>query len=316
MKILVPLVLFLLFPLQLIFSGNLGAAVLPVSLNYDRGLVSLEGKTSVVSILKILADKAEIEIYIAEKFRDYSNELAFARRPLGEVLEKLLKGYNYAVIYSENSINPREVYSYTELDSFYPVDQAGSDTRYTSQKTVKSRSPAVQDDEDSGAIKNKNKRNLKKDRFSQTLEADAGGNAGLLNPAGVNTKVRTVSGNKTKSGRSFIQNSVADTTINSGQGGTDLETDSMETSYSTNATMQDSDQTYYQTSQSDVGMESTFQQITVLEYQIEQLEEDISSGRADEFFEYWSSKKDPKYVYNHREDLAGKQKKLEQLRGY
>ena len=310
MKILLQVLVLSVSMVLFIFSGNIGAAALPVSLSYDQGLVSIESKTSVVSILKTLADEAEIEIYIAEKFRDYSNEHEFSRRPLGEVLAKLLKGYNYAVIYSDASLNPRGVYSYTELDRFYPVDQAGADVRYAPKTMGKRLSVAIQGSRNSGDSKGEG--GMGENRSSRLSEDGTGG------PDQTDRNdLETGSGTRTDSG-----NSIAYTTTDSGQSSSSVETSLTGTSDSTTSSTDSTDSANSVTlttaeTESDIenDQDLTSQKIAALEYQIEQLEEEIASGKADAFYEFWSSKKDSKYVYNHREDLATKQKQLAALRG-
>ncbi len=81
-------------------AHNPGALASPFKLEYEQGRISLEGKTSVKSFLEELAVLANIDIYILETFKDSSKTVRFKEFPLNKVLDRLLKGYNYAVVYS------------------------------------------------------------------------------------------------------------------------------------------------------------------------------------------------------------------------
>ena len=294
----VPKVIMLLTAAALfVFTGNAGAAVPSKTLGYDRGQVSFEGRTSVLSFLKMLAEQAEIEIYLAEQFDDYAKEIEFVRRPLGEVLSKLLKGYNYAVIYSENLILQKGVYSYTDSDIF---DVVNGTKGVPFQKANKKKSSMAY--QESGTTEVQAQQGPEKDASSRTDSPSAQESLPITSGGG------TI-------GTSSAQKSVVYANINAGQTFSDSETEATE-SDETTETAADTGSDTDSGVKTDSAQDDSSQKIAQLEYQIQKLEQEIASGKADEFLAFWSAKKDSKYVYDARADLENKQQQLEKLRGY
>ncbi len=362
----------------LAWAAGVPASAQVLKLSYDQGAVSLQpGRASVASILESLADLAKVEIYITEPFKDYSNDLEFKRIPLESALEKLLKDYNYAVIYNQSTAEPFRCFAYTDADAFSPVGRGRTGSGTPGKKQWKSPGETGRDRHAIGFFPGQDGQKSGKSgqRFGSKSSSDIrskAGAAGAFNPSenavahnddaslensesddsaydtdsslgsaesgstgsissGISqsstgsqdssTTAQTVEDASTQT--AYINSSdesdgTSDTGIDesdpsdtddSGSSGSD--DSGSESSFAEDVDLADGTENQTQTAETD----ATASQIAKLEYQVEKLEEDISSGRAEKFWNLWTSKKEAKYVYSHVDDLAAKKAKLAELKG-
>nr|WP_320191740.1 hypothetical protein [uncultured Desulfobacter sp.] len=80
------------------------ASVKPSVIEYENGMVSCSSnKISVVGFLKELAGVSNIEIYILSRMKDYALPVEFRQVPVTQVISSLLRGYSFALVYTEGS---------------------------------------------------------------------------------------------------------------------------------------------------------------------------------------------------------------------
>ncbi len=365
----------------LVWAADVPVLARPLNISCDQGLVSIhQNQASVASVLIDLADQANVEIYITETFIDYSKDLSFDRVPLEAVLEKLLKGYNYAVVYSHDYFESARCFAYTDADAFSPVgtgpagksiknnwlppekvskkgqapgSAAGPPDQKGRSKSGKSRQrfgspvppgmgPPPTDQANGGrpvpwaADKNPNSNDTRESghlaqdspgRSSRYLTGKSRAHSGT-DSTGTGSALKT--GDKKSSTQTRAASSSDDSTDSSDSGlvssnssdssGSDsTDSDSNDSDGSSSAGRLDEDnvlsgETWSQTART-AETDSTASEIARLEYQIRKLEDDIESGRAEAFYDFWSSKKESTYIYSHEQDLAAKKKKLAQLKG-
>ncbi len=360
----------------LAWAAGVPASAQVLKLSYDQGVVSLEpGRASVASILESLADLAKVEIYITEPFKDYSKDLEFKGVPLEWALGKLLKDYNYAVIYNHSTAEPFRCFAYTDADAFSPVGQGRAGSGTTGKKQWKSPGKTDGDRQVNGAFPGQGNQKSGKggQRFGSKSSPDIrsktgatgalnpsenavahNGDASLENSESDDSAYDTDSslGSAESGSTSSISSGTSQNSTGSGDSSTTaqaLEDASTQTAYinssdesgdtsdtgiaeSDTSDSEDSDSSSFDDSGSETGSDEAVDladetqtqtaetdaiasKIAKLEYQIEKLEEDISSGRAEKFWNLWTSKKEAKYVYSHVDDLAVKKAKLAELKG-
>ncbi|MFH2092685.1 MAG: hypothetical protein ABIJ31_10010 [Pseudomonadota bacterium] len=109
----------------LFFTFTAQASVKLSEIEYDHGIVSLtSGRFSLLAVLKKLASVAKIEIYITGKFSDSSKQIGFDRTPIHDALCTLLKGYSFAVIYSDDSDTQGHIYLYGVNGTHVPAENS------------------------------------------------------------------------------------------------------------------------------------------------------------------------------------------------
>ena len=288
---------------------------------YDRGLVSFQAENLPLgALLERLASAAGVEIYLADKLPNRPADVSFDKRPLIDVLDSLLRGFSYAVIYSEGADGRQRVFLDLDKDQVAEgstielirqvdiADVAGMDDRSDTTSFIVS-SPSLPELRDGDSHIGSGLYELDGTRW-QSVSGQ---------PASSPEPSSFFSSRSTTSGYSAGLGTTGASVPNSGDSGVSGSTDS-EVSGS------DAQDDYQESSNVDSrsapagfyddyeNMSDSEKQIAQLEFQISRLEKDIESGEADRFYQHWASIKDPKYVYNHREDLAYKQQRLAELK--
>ncbi len=365
----------------LVWPADVPVLARPLNISCDQGLVSIhQGQASVASVLTGLAGQANVDIYIAETFIDYSKDLSFDRVPLEAVLEKLLKGYNYAVVYSHDYVESARCFAYTDADAFSPVGtgptgktikhnwlppekagkkgpapggSAGLPDRKDRSKPGKNRQrfasavppgmelPPINKanggrpapwaaDKNSNSSDNREPGHLDRDssgRSSRYLPGksrartgtDSTGTGSALKAVDKKSSTQTSAASTSDDSTDSSDTGLVSSISNNSSSSDSTDSDSKDSDGSSSAGSPDEDnvlpaETQPQTTRT-AETDATASEIARLEYQIRKLEDDIDSGRAEAFYNFWSSKKDSTYIYSHEQDLAAKKKKLAQLKG-
>lgn len=279
-----------------ILPCSTSASVKSPVFDYDSGLISLRtNQVGLISLLERIADAAGIEIYIAGEISGRTNKTVFDQKPLQDVLETLLRGYSYAVIYSKEKNDKGQVLHLNvnqSLGGYNKKNFSGSSNLQNSAAhrtediglgDAEDRSTSGDDDQESVNIP------FFSDRFKQDLSVND--NSGFFEES---------ESEASGSGGSAIQEgaSEADDAVAEGEGVSNE--DSVLTAESQSPDPDDS--------------EISDKQL-YLQDKIEELEEYIQSGKADEFYTFWTEEqgRDPQYVYNPWKDLEKQKEKLEQL---
>jgi hypothetical protein len=292
-------------------TGTVQASVKPVELEYDHGLVTLRpAQSSLLAILEHLAHEAGLDIYITEAFSDGPRRTGFTKLPVYEALGTLLKGYSFAVVYGPNQGG--RVFFSSGGGFLHPAEALSFQTGAVSAKASPASRPGyarvshgpgpgnpslaspdqspdpypATDAEETGLAGSIPEPGASAD--SQTLSASTG----TFSSAGASSSAEV--GSPSAAASSPASRAEAGNTDPDGEAGEDA---------SQLAPVQET----VSSQQNSIDAKSS------LEYKIQKLEQEIESGQADQFYNSWATKKDPRYIYNHRDELARYQKELEKL---
>ncbi len=313
-------IIFISVCLILCFSTPATAFKGDLQLKYDNGLVSFKtGSISLVNFLGHLSDLANIQIFTTKNIADGMQEIHLDQVPLKHVLDKFLRGYNYAVIYSggsepgglfscENNITFRPVYANKKYAS--AIKGTASNIKTAHDRLLSRRESATGLANTSlkrtglGYHSSKTSFNKKERAYESTVAVPA--------RSGSTNKVNS------KQVASYTSNANADSGSHTTESGTAVsdtskallaQSDSVDPPEDTDSdSSDDNDSDRYDT------VSNKELKVMVLESKIKDLQEYIDSGTAEEFYSFWTTQKDPKYVYNPWDDLARQETKLEQLR--
>lgn len=295
MKVYISFLCMIMVVCFLILPGNADCAVRQPVIEYENGLVTLSSeKMSLSALLSQIADAAGIGIYIADKLTNQSNAAEFKQEPLQEVLESLLKGYSFAVIFSRGSHAKGQVFQLNENRSGYAGSVSGRTGRIMSEKRhefYSEKHPVqrnlVEDvhEEDGEESLSGVTETLFKTKTKSTGSAGAGslGRA----PAAESSRTHGVQEDLTTP-RDSVDNASEESGLpEAGQG----------------------------SGTADHQLDDNQIKQMLLEKKISELEEYIQSGDADQFYSFWTEGqgREAKYVYNPWDDLEKHKKELEQL---
>lgn len=332
----------------LIFSGTVYAAVKPLRLEYDRGLVSMKSQNmSLAVFLEYLAGLANMEIYVIEKLSNDSYLLEFDRVPVQEVLNALLDNYNYAVIYLKGWDNGSCAYILDESSGVRSVKKVSLDqvADIVLGNTEKAAGNGIADLAVPESIGGKSE-------IIRIPQAKGGGSMGLgYTPADKITE--KIIGSIPSKGDTALAGSPSPSPVTqggtftirrilNGGGTTDTGSGYASTGYGSSSVITGtaspgteasdlpvSDGVFQEdgssasisdnssvdgTGPAESGTGSPYSRAKDLENRISELEKFIDSGGADRFYSLWTAKKSPKYVYNPWNELDKYQKELELLR--
>lgn len=285
--------------------SNLTASTTSPVLEYNKGLVSCSSENiSLIGFLEKLADIGYIEIYVTSKLEDYNIPVDYEQVPVQEVVSSLLRGYSFAVIYTEKSETRGKVYLYDKKTSLDQNNNIVYSNNALNSKLLKKHNgpreryndfPEGYHELEDRNISEKNepiKNSFKNDsRLSSKLDS------GFVGSKTSNSSYSASAKN--------IRNSSTGVSV--------LDPISEQTNNSKENNIQS------------VKSASNFQyayldedekKIKYLESKIEKLEKDIESGRADEFYDFWTQSRDPMFVYNHWDDLERCKRKLAELQDF
>lgn len=278
-------VCFLLF-----FSFPSMALSADIGFKYTGGTVSFKSESvSLKGFLEYLSREANIQIFTTRNFEGENQALALDQVPLKDALDKVLRGFDYAVIYMEGTQGWGGLFTYENNAFFMPASDgenslslSGSRNRSIRQNTIASGGNSYQHGNSQHTTVIDEGRRLPINR--RTLSAK-----------------NSVSGSSVRNNTiTSIKASQSESAIYSGSS-TDDQLSSVESvSYP--------DETPSHISASDIDTA-----ILVTQSRINELESYIESGRADDEYNFWAAQKDPQYVYNPWDDLASQKAKLENL---
>nr|NJM02616.1 hypothetical protein [Desulfobacula sp.] len=268
----------------LLFTGMAQASVKPVELEYDQGLVTLKpAQSSLMEILKGLAHEARLDIYIADAFSDGPRGTGFTKLPVYEALGTLLKGYSFAVVYGPDQ-GGRVFLS--GGGSFLPPAEALSfQTAAIPAKVSFARpgpGPGSASDPDRGLDP----------ETDPVYSGPTGTHLESATSASSPDLSASTGAGSNSAGSSPASRAEAGKTDPDGETGEDAASPVQETAAS---------------------QQNSLDAKSSLEYKIEKLEQEIESGQADQWYNFWVTKKDPRYLTNPRDELARYQKELEKL---
>lgn len=276
----------------LLFTGAVQASVKPGELEYDQGLVTLRpSQSSLLAILEHLAREARLDIYITETFSNGPRGTGFTKLPVYEALTTLLKGYSFAVVYGPDQGG--RVFLSGGGGFLPPAETLSLQAGAVSAKASSAR-PGPGPDNASLEIPDRGP-------GMETGSAETGRTGTRPEPAAsVSSSNRTSSsaGAGSPSAAASSPASTAETgaTDPDGETGSDEDTGRPSPVQETAASQQD-------------GLQAK----SSLEYKIEKLEQEIESGQADQWYNFWATKKDPRYLTHPRDELARYQKELKKL---
>lgn len=306
-------IVLLVFILFIFFISRSSASVNTPVLEYDNGMVSCSSNgISIISFLENLADISHIEIYVSTKLQDTVLPVDFQQLPVMEAVSRLLKGYSFALIYSGNSQGSGKVYLY---------DKRNREFGDTGSSLSSSKSMAA----DKRAMSSENE---VPEGFDQK---ETSSNRKYMVVSGNSTPNNFIRGGRnegskksTASERHVDQDSYGNVSANSNN--TSIISESQNSSKALSTEEIDpvqsgntqSDDSQLLQSAGDYGYDSSDQMAqreAALINKIRELENDIESGEADQFYDFWTQKKDPKFIYNHWDDLDRCKQELSRIQG-
>ncbi|WDP92936.1 MAG: hypothetical protein HUN04_25705 [Desulfobacter sp.] len=283
----------------------------------SRGFVSFKaGNDSLLKLLGQLASAAGVDIFLPNKIPGMPMAGSFDHVSVKDALDRLLRGYSYAVIYSGAANGQVRFYGNDKLP-FQPISVApdtqgqaqtgfGTGTaarREGSQFSVKESGDEltwVHEIEDMAVSPETMDTNTA--RAVKALESQSSKNNISAVPVSSSTEDASTKENESSS---FAPEAFG-TNVHAGTSSDD-DSSEVENGVLTQA------ETGTLFSNSYDNLSDAEKEIVRLGYQIAQLEEEIESGRADALYEHWAAYMDPKNIYNHRKELEYKQKQLEEL---
>ncbi|MCM2286016.1 MAG: hypothetical protein NDI81_14615 [Desulfobacula sp.] len=290
----------------LLFTGMAQASVKPVELEYDHGLVTLRpAQSSLLAILEHLAHEAGLDIYITEAFSDGPRRTGFTKLPVYEALGTLLKGYSFAVVYGPNQGG--RVFFSSGGGFLHPAEALSFQTAAVPAKASPASRPGYARVSHGPGPDNPSLASPDRgpDPYPAT-DAEETGRTGSIPEPGASADSQTLSAStgtfssagagSPSAGSSPASRAEAGNTDPDGEAGSDEDAGQLAPVQETAASQQN-------------GLDTK----SSLEYKIQKLEQEIESGQADQFYNSWATKKDPRYIYNHRDELARYQKELEKL---
>ena len=265
----------------LLLTGTVQASAKPVELEYDHGLVTLRPtQSSLLAILEHLAHEAGLDIYITEAFSDGPRRTGFTKLPVYEALGTLLKGYSFAVVYGPDQGG--RVFLSGGGGFLPPAETLSFQTAAVSAKA----SPASRTGHDPGP----DNASLEiPDRGPDPYPATGAKETGRTSSSAAASPAGAGSNSADSSNRA--------STTDAGETDPDQETGESSLAQETAASQQNS-----------LDAKSS------LEYKIEKLEQEIESGQADQWYNFWATKKDPRYITNPRDELARYQQELKKIK--